>query len=124
MRAKREQEQRLAQWFMAESGRQWDTASESERQTCTSLAQKLIKAGYGEIADYEAEIDKLIGTVAELNTKIDGCVKGTDESVEMTDPQDDSLDVARYFLQNIRRSLLFGMMLPRRNEEDEDNERD
>lgn len=122
MRTKREQEQRLAQWFMAESGRQWDTADESERQTCTSLAQKLIKAGYGEIAEYEAEIDRLIGTVAELNTKIDGCVKRTDDSVEL--PQDDSFDVARYFLQNIRRNFLFGMLLPRRDEEDEDNERD
>lgn len=28
MRTKREQEQRLAQWFMAESGRKWDTADE------------------------------------------------------------------------------------------------
>lgn len=118
MRTKREQEQRLAQWFMAESGRQWDTADESERQTCTSLAQKLIKAGYGEIADYEAEIDRLIGTVAELNTKIDGCVKRTDESVERTD------DKAKAIVRSFGALMLLSMLLPNRNEEDEDNERD
>lgn len=118
MRTKREQEQRLAQWFMAESGRQWDTADESERQTCTSLAQKLIKAGYGEIAEYEAEIDRLIGTVAELNTKIDGCVKRTDESVERTD------DKAKAIVRSFGALMLLSMLLPNRNEEDEDNERD
>ena len=117
MRTKREQEQRLAQWFMAESGRQWDTAGESERQTCTSLAQKLIKAGYGEIAEYEAEIDRLIGTVAELNTKIDGCVKRTDESVEMTD------DKAKAIVRSLGALMFLSMLLPK-NEEDEDNERD
>ena len=118
MRTKREQEQRLAQWFMAESGRQWDTADESERQTCTSLAQKLIKAGYGEIAEYEAEIDRLIGTVAELNTKIDSCVKRTDESVETTD------DKAKAIVRSFGALMLLSMLLPNRNEEDEDNERD
>ena len=118
MRTKREQEQRLAQWFMAESGRQWDTADESERQTCTSLAQKLITAGYGEIAEYEDEIDRLIGTVAELNTKIDGCVKRTDESVEMTD------DKAKAIVRSFGALMLLSMLLPNRNEEDEDNERD
>ena len=117
MRTKREQEQRLAQWFMAESGRQWDTADESERQTCTSLAQKLIKAGYGEIAEYEAEIDRLIGTVAELNTKIDSCVKRTDDSVEMSD------DKAKAIVRSLGALVFLSMLLPK-NEEDEDNERD
>lgn len=117
MRTKREQEQRLAQWFMAESGRQWDTADESERQTCTSLAQKLIKAGYGEIAEYEAEIDRLIGTVAELNTKIDSCVKKTDNSVEMSD------DKAKAIVRSLGALMFLSMLLPK-NEEDEDNERD
>ena len=117
MRTKREQEQRLAQWFMAESGRQWDTADESERQTCTSLAQKLIKAGYGEIAEYEAEIDRLIGTVAELNTKIDSCVKVTDDSVEMSD------DKAKAIVRSLGALMFLSMLLPK-NEEDEDNERD
>ena len=117
MRTKREQEQRLAQWFMAESGRQWDTAAESERQTCTSLAQKLIKAGYGEIADYETEIDRLIGTVAELNTKIDSCVKRTDDSVEMSD------DKAKAIARSLGALMFLSMLLPK-NEEDEDNERD
>lgn len=117
MRTKREQEQRLAQWFMAESGRQWDTADESERQTCTSLAQKLIKAGYGEIAEYEAEIDRLIGTVAELNTKIDSCVKRTDDSVEMSD------DKAKAIARSLGALMFLSMLLPK-NEEDEDNERD
>lgn len=117
MRTKREQEQRLAQWFMAESGRQWDTADESERQTCTSLAQKLIKAGYGEIVDYEAEIDRLIGTVAELNTKIDSCVKRTDDIVEMSD------DKAKAIVRSLGALMFLSMLLPK-NEEDEDNERD
>lgn len=117
MRTKREQEQRLAQWLMAESGRQWDTADESERQTCTSLAQKLIKAGYGEIAEYEAEIDRLIGTVAELNTKIDSCVKRTDDSVEMSD------DKAKAIVRSLGALMFLSMLLPK-NEEDEDNERD
>ena len=117
MRTKREQAQRLAQWFMAESGRQWDTADESERQTCTSLAQKLIKAGYGEIAEYEAEIDRLIGTVAELNTKIDSCVKKTDNSVEMSD------DKAKAIVRSLGALMFLSMLLPK-NEEDEDNERD
>ena len=117
MRTKREQEQRLAQWFMAESGRQWDTADESERQTCTSLAQKLIKAGYGEIAEYEAEIDRLIGTVAELNTKVDSCVKKTDDSVEMSD------DKAKAIARSLGALMFLSMLLPK-NEEDEDNERD
>ena len=117
MRTKREQEQRLAQWFMAESGRQWDTADESERQTCTSLAQKLIKAGYGEIAEYEAEIDRLIGTVAELNTKIDSCVKRTDDSVAMSDDQ------AKAIVRSLGTLMFLSMLLPK-NEEDEDNERD
>ena len=117
MRTKREQEQRLAQWFMAESGRQWDTADESESQTCTSLAQKLIKAGYGEIAEYEAEIDRLIGTVAELNTKIDSCVKRTDDSVEMSD------DKAKAVVRSLGALMFLSMLLPK-NEEDEDNERD
>lgn len=117
MRTKREQEQRLAQWFMAESGRQWDTADESERQTCTSLAQKLIKAGYGEIAEYEAEIDRLIGTVAELNTKVDSCVKRTDDSVEMSD------DKAKAIARSLGALMFLSMLLPK-NEEDEDNERD
>lgn len=117
MRTKREQEQRLAQWFMAESGRQWDTADESERQTCTSLAQKLIKAGYGEIAEYEAEIDRLIGTVAELNTKIDSCVKGTDDSVGISD------DKAKAIARSLGALMFLSMLLPK-NEEDEDNERD
>ena len=117
MRTKREQEQRLAQWFMAESGRQWDTADESERQTCTSLAQKLIKAGYGEIAEYEAEIDRLIGTVAELNTKIDSCVKKTDNSVEMSD------DKAKAIVRSLG-ALMFLSKKKTKNEEDEDNERD
>lgn len=117
MRTKREQEQRLAQWFMAESGRQWDTADEGERQTCTSLAQKLIKAGYGEIAEYEAEIDRLIGTVAELNTKIDSCVKRTDDSVEMSD------DKAKAIVRSLGALMFLSMLLPK-NEEDEDNERD
>lgn len=117
MRTKREQEQRLAQWFMAESGRQWDTADESERQTCTSLAQKLIKAGYGEIAEYEAEIDRLIGTVAELNTKIDSCVKRTDDSVEMSD------DKAKAIARSLGALMFLSMLLPK-NEEDKDNERD
>ena len=117
MRTKREQEQRLAQWFMAESGRQWDTADESERQTCTSLAQKLIKAGYGEIAEYEAEIDRLIGTVAELNTKIDSCVKRTDDSVEVSD------DKAKAIVRSLGALMFLSMLLPK-NEEDEDNERD
>ena len=117
MRTKREQEQRLAQWFMAESGRQWDTADESERQTCTSLAQKLIKAGYGEIAEYEAEIDRLIGTVAELNTKVDSCVKRTDDSVEMSD------DKAKAIVRSLGTLMFLSMLLPK-NEEDEDNERD
>lgn len=116
MRTKREQEQRLAQWFMAESGRQWDTADESERQTCTSLAQKLIKAGYGEIAEYEAEIDRLIGTVAELNTKIDSCVKWTDNSVKMSD------DKAKAIVRSLGALMFLSMLLPK-NEEDEDNER-
>ena len=117
MRTKREQEQRLAQWFMAESGRQWYTADESERQTCTSLAQKLIKAGYGEIAEYEAEIDRLIGTVAELNTKIDSCVKRTDDSVEMSD------DKAKAIVRSLGALMFLSMLLPKK-EEDEDNERD
>ena len=117
MRTTREQEQRLAQWFMAESGRQWDTADESERQTCTSLAQKLIKAGYGEIAEYEAEIDRLIGTVAELNTKIDSCVKRTDDSVEMSD------DKAKAIVRSLGALMFLSMLLPK-NEEDKDNERD
>ncbi len=117
MRTKREQEQRLAQWFMAESGRQWDTADESERQTCTSLAQKLIKAGYGEIAEYEAEIDRLIGTVAELNTKIDSCVKRTDDSVEISD------DKAKAIVRSLGALMFLSMLLPKK-EEDEDNERD
>ena len=117
MRTKREQEQRLAQWFMAESGRQWGTADESERQTCTSLAQKLIKAGYGEIAEYEAEIDRLIGTVAELNTKIDSCVKRTDDSVEMSD------DKAKAIVRSLGALMFLSMLLPK-NEEDKDNERD
>ena len=117
MRTKREQEQRLAQWFMAESGRQWDTADESERQTCTSLAQKLIKAGYGEIAEYEAEIDRLIGTVAELNTKVDSCVKRTYDSVEMSD------DKAKAIARSLGALMFLSMLLPK-NEEDEDNERD
>ena len=117
MRTKREQEQRLAQWFMAESGRQWDTADEGERQTCTSLAQKLIKAGYGEIADYEAEIDRLIGTVAELNTKIDSCVKRTDDSVEISD------DKSKAIVRSLGTLMFLSMLLPK-NEEDEYNERD
>ena len=117
MRTKREQEQRLAQWFMAESGRKWDTADESERQTCTSLAQKPIKAGYGEIAEYEAEIDRLIGTVAELNAKIDSCVKRTDDSVEISD------DKAKAIVRSLGALMFLSMLLPKK-EEDEDNERD
>lgn len=85
MKSIQQQIHELAIWLMEESGKQWDMASNADKEICFSLATKLNSAGYANVAEYEKEIDRLIGVIAGLNEKVDGNanVKMTQNDVKM-----------------------------------------